>query len=313
MAKKNKCNNCGFTLTGTELFCKSCGQKIESQPPLNPNTNNELMTYQTNTPQSNKPKSLTKFFVTLAIITVLVISACFLYISGSFDDIKDFAENTISNFSSEKDIDEDIIQDDETEEEVESEQSETAETLVEEFASSSSTTSENVETDISGSEEALELKQAEAEKIAALELEVERLEAEKLEAERLEALRIEEELKESLKNELKAEIEAELKAELASLATPTPAPVISYDYILQSSSSQYLTSSDIQFLSSDQLRLARNEIFARHGRTFQSQDLQTYFNSKSWYTPISANIDLVDLTAVERANVELIQAEEARR
>ena len=31
---------------------------------------------------------------------------------------------------------------------------------------------------------------------------------------------------------------------------------------------------------------ARNEIFARHGRKFKSEDLQAYFNSKSWYTPI---------------------------
>lgn len=33
------------------------------------------------------------------------------------------------------------------------------------------------------------------------------------------------------------------------------------------------------------LRLARNEIFARHGRIFTADDLQLYFTEKSWYTP----------------------------
>ena len=31
------------------------------------------------------------------------------------------------------------------------------------------------------------------------------------------------------------------------------------------------------------LYLARNEIFARHGRLFNNQDLQAYFNGKDWY------------------------------
>ena len=29
--------------------------------------------------------------------------------------------------------------------------------------------------------------------------------------------------------------------------------------------------------------IARNEIYARHGRKFNDSELQAYFNSKSWY------------------------------
>ena len=35
--------------------------------------------------------------------------------------------------------------------------------------------------------------------------------------------------------------------------------------------------------SSDQLELAKNEIYARHGRQFVTQYISDYFNSKSWY------------------------------
>lgn len=55
------------------------------------------------------------------------------------------------------------------------------------------------------------------------------------------------------------------------------------DYILPDSNSRYLTESDIQYLSIREINYAKNEIYARHGRRFQSQELQNYFNSKSWY------------------------------
>ena len=34
-----------------------------------------------------------------------------------------------------------------------------------------------------------------------------------------------------------------------------------------------------------ELRLCRNEIFARHGRTFKSNDLKDYFEMQSWHSP----------------------------
>ncbi len=55
------------------------------------------------------------------------------------------------------------------------------------------------------------------------------------------------------------------------------------------------------------LRLARNEIFARHGRRFQSADLQAFFDLRDWYR--AADGEPV-LSAVERANVAAFKAEE---
>ena len=54
-------------------------------------------------------------------------------------------------------------------------------------------------------------------------------------------------------------------------------------------------------------RLARNEIFARHGRRFQSADLQGFFALRSWYRPAEGE---PALSAVEKGNVALFKAEE---
>ena len=40
---------------------------------------------------------------------------------------------------------------------------------------------------------------------------------------------------------------------------------------------------EISAYSSDQLELAKNEIYARHGRQFVTDYIADYFNSKSWY------------------------------
>ena len=40
---------------------------------------------------------------------------------------------------------------------------------------------------------------------------------------------------------------------------------------------------EISNYTSDQLELAKNEIYARHGRQFVTDYIADYFNSKSWY------------------------------
>ena len=53
------------------------------------------------------------------------------------------------------------------------------------------------------------------------------------------------------------------------------------DYIFPNSSSVLLTDAEVSGISKDQLRIGRNEILARHGRRFNDQALQQYFDSKS--------------------------------
>ena len=44
-----------------------------------------------------------------------------------------------------------------------------------------------------------------------------------------------------------------------------------------------LDKSELAGLSAEQCRIARNEIYAKHGRMFDDAGLQNYFNSCSWY------------------------------
>ena len=74
------------------------------------------------------------------------------------------------------------------------------------------------------------------------------------------------------------------------------------DYIVPASASRGLRQADILHLTAGELRLARNEIFARHGYIFDSEDLQQYFQQQEWYTP-DPNYD-GSLSEVEKNNAE---------
>ena len=84
-------------------------------------------------------------------------------------------------------------------------------------------------------------------------------------------------------------------------------------YILPESDSRVYDISEIQELATEQLELARNEIFARHGRKFQREDLKAYFNGKSWYQESIEPEDFDDnimLSEIEKANLDLIRSVE---
>lgn len=78
------------------------------------------------------------------------------------------------------------------------------------------------------------------------------------------------------------------------------------------SDSRLLTEADIAGMTSAELRLARNEIYARHGRRFSSQDLQSWFDSCSWYegTIAPAEFDEGVLSSIEMQNAAFLKAAE---
>ena len=85
-----------------------------------------------------------------------------------------------------------------------------------------------------------------------------------------------------------------------------PMPTVPAD-----SARQDLPRDQLEGLSKDQLAYARNEIYARHGRRFQDQMFQDYFNAKSWYVPqydpdqFDAMQDTI-FNEYEKANAKLI-------
>jgi serine/threonine protein kinase len=72
-----------------------------------------------------------------------------------------------------------------------------------------------------------------------------------------------------------------------------------------------LSESDIAGFSRSDLQRLRNTVFARHGRTFKTPELQRYFDTRAWYTPRFDYSDK-ELTPTDRFNLKLIMAAEKR-
>ena len=66
-------------------------------------------------------------------------------------------------------------------------------------------------------------------------------------------------------------------------------------------------------LTGEQLRLARNEIYARYGRMFKTAELQAYFDAQPWYVPkyTPKEFDAIEddvLNPYEKYNLALIKS-----
>lgn len=81
------------------------------------------------------------------------------------------------------------------------------------------------------------------------------------------------------------------------------------DYILPDSGTRKLTNSDLAGLDADELELARNEIYAREGRRFNTDYIQDYFDDKWWYVGTIEPEDFTEdmLNDVEKYNVNFIR------
>lgn len=75
--------------------------------------------------------------------------------------------------------------------------------------------------------------------------------------------------------------------------------------------SRTITEQMLQGLSLHELRLIRNEIYARHGRMFKADWLQQYFWFQPWYNP-DENFKDEELSGTDKLNVETIVKYENR-
>lgn len=87
------------------------------------------------------------------------------------------------------------------------------------------------------------------------------------------------------------------------------------DFMIPDSSDRSLSYSDLSGLTLAQLRIARNEIFARHGRQFNDPLLNQWFYSKKWYLDIRKkyspkqfeNLSPYPITKLETENINFIK------
>lgn len=80
-------------------------------------------------------------------------------------------------------------------------------------------------------------------------------------------------------------------------------------YLMPDSADRYLEVSDIEGYSRDEIQMIINEIYAKHGREFHTQENIDYFSAQDWYEPVFGKSDeeiANEFNAYEKANVELL-------
>lgn len=80
-------------------------------------------------------------------------------------------------------------------------------------------------------------------------------------------------------------------------------------YLMPDSADRYLEVSDIEGYSRDEIQMIINEIYAKHGREFHTQENIDYFSAQDWYEPVADKSDeeiANEFNAYEKANVELL-------
>lgn len=86
-------------------------------------------------------------------------------------------------------------------------------------------------------------------------------------------------------------------------------------YIFPNSDRELLTKNDLKGLTAEECKIARNEIYARHGRKFKDEDFQAYFDALDWYkgTISPEDSDESVLSDIEITNRNLIVSYEEEK
>lgn len=79
------------------------------------------------------------------------------------------------------------------------------------------------------------------------------------------------------------------------------------DYLPQSST-RLLTDSDVAGMSYEDMQMAINEIYARHGRIFETPEIRDYFTAQPWYngTVSQQNFNESVFSSVEAQNIQFL-------
>ena len=72
------------------------------------------------------------------------------------------------------------------------------------------------------------------------------------------------------------------------------------------SSTRKLKEKDVENMRDAELRIMRNEMYARHGYSFKLADMREHFDQKDWYMPMATDVS-AKLTAIEKHIHDLIK------
>ena len=85
-----------------------------------------------------------------------------------------------------------------------------------------------------------------------------------------------------------------------------------YDYLIPEADTRVYTPDELGIMSLQVVNYAKNEIYARHGRKFNSRELTAYFSEQPWYegTVSPSAFDEKVLNSNEIANIQLLAERE---
>ncbi len=112
-----------------------------------------------------------------------------------------------------------------------------------------------------------------------------------------------------LQESAESEIPLFCTRDIQPTAPPRQSPATS-GFIFPDSDRRLLTAAEIARLSPVELRIARNEIFARRGRYFKADDLKQHFSAFAWYHPYTWE---PPLNAIEDQNAQMLLNAEQHR
>jgi hypothetical protein len=102
------------------------------------------------------------------------------------------------------------------------------------------------------------------------------------------------------------------ESDLTAVDRQNIATIVAYESKLHESlSTQVISDEMLGGLLYEDTRRLRNEIYARHGRTFKDPSLREYFSSLPWYKP-NPEFKESDLNAIELQNVQILLAHQSK-
>lgn len=75
-------------------------------------------------------------------------------------------------------------------------------------------------------------------------------------------------------------------------------------------SSRLLTKNEVAQMTKQELSLARNAIYARHGYQYKNAELSEFFGRQPWFKPTDVKMEDIPFTKIELDNIRLIKAQE---
>ena len=68
----------------------------------------------------------------------------------------------------------------------------------------------------------------------------------------------------------------------------------------------YLSEGEVAAMDPEQLQFVINQIYAKNGYVFSKDHIQSYFSRMPWYTPVSSDANRLNMSSVDRSNLNLL-------